>query len=218
MPYIIIIDKNGSIKETNIKEYREKELFKKANFKTSDGFTLQTNWEVVVDKKKHTIAVYGKKNGKAGQENKYEFPPPIDSVLLFGGCVLTKMDNNDNIQDLRISEWNMIYDKLMGGFEDLRSEEEEEEEEEIPEGMKISKDGYLCDDFIVDDDDEIDYDNLSLEEEEEEDEEKKEDIIKKDKKKVKNVKTTKTQTHPIMIDSENEYLDYQSELSEEEYL
>lgn len=221
MPYIIIIDKNGSVKEMNVKEYRENELFKKANFKTSDGFTLQTQWEV---DKKNTISVYGKTNGKAGQENKYEFPPPIDSVLFFGGCVLTKMENNSNIQDLRMTEWNIIYDKLMGGFEDLEGDVEEEEEEEIPSGMKLNKEGYLCDDFIVEDDDDIDYDNLSLDEDEDEDEEEEEEVVKKEKNKAKYIKKVKvikkkTQTiQPKPIENENVFLDYQSELSEEEYL
>lgn len=226
MPYIIIIDKTGTVKEMNIKEFRENELFKKANFKSPEGFLLQTKWDVVLDNKQNTISVYGKTNGKAGQENKYDFPPPIDSVLFFGGCVLIKMGNDSMIQDLRITDWNIIYDKLMGGFDDLdgNEEEEEEEEEDIPPGMKLSKDGYVCDDFIVEDDDEIDYDNLSVEEEEEEEEED-EIIVKNNKKKrvkpFKTVKTAKIQKLKQIIkmnEPENVFLDYQSELSEEEYL
>ena len=226
MPYIIIIDKTGTVKEMNIKEFRENELFKKANFKSPEGFLLQTKWDVVLDNKQNTISVYGKTNGKAGQENKYDFPPPIDSVLFFGGCVLIKMGNDSMIQDLRITDWNIIYDKLMGGFDDLdgNEEEEEEEEEDIPPGMKLSKDGYVCDDFIVEDDDEIDYDNLSVEEEVEEEEED-EIIVKNNKKKrvkpFKTVKTAKIQKLKQIIkmnEPENVFLDYQSELSEEEYL
>jgi hypothetical protein len=54
------------------------------------------------------------------------------------------------------------------------TEEEEDEQNEMHPGMKLTKDGYLCDDFIVDDE-ETDYDNLSLEDDnnEEEDEVKK---------------------------------------------
>jgi len=164
MPYIIVIDKNGNIKEMNIKEYKENELFKKANFKSSEGFLLQTTWDVLQDNKDYKISVYGKTNGKAGQENKYEFPPPIDSVLFFGGCVLTNMSKSGSILDLRVSVWHSIYDKLMDGFEDLHENEENDEEEdeqnEIHPGMKLTKDGYLCDDFIVDDE-ETDYDNIT---------------------------------------------------------
>ena len=44
MPYILVIDKLGAIKETNIKEYKEEDLYKKANFKSAVGFALQTTW------------------------------------------------------------------------------------------------------------------------------------------------------------------------------
>ena len=222
MPYIIIIEKSGNVKEMNIKEYKESDLFKKVNFKSAEGFMCQTNWELVINKKKYNIAVYGKINGKAGQENKYEFPPPIDSVLFFGGCVLTNMSANGSIGDLRISEWNVIYDQLMDGFEDLEETEEEEEEEvnDILQGVKISKDGYVCDDFIVDDD-EIDYDNLSVDEEDDNEEEEEEEIlvVKKNKPAVKRTKTIKSKSTEVNIPiAVNNYLDYQSELSEEEYL
>jgi hypothetical protein len=224
MPYIIIIEKNGTVKEMNIKEYRETELFKKAGFKSSDGFLLQTKWNIVVEQKKHTLSVYGKTNGKAGQENKYDFPPPIDTVLFFGGCVLTNFGADSTIHDLRIRDWNMIYDKLMGGFDDLdeNEEEEEEEEEDIPAGMKLSKDGYVCDDFIVDDDEDIDYDNLSVEEDEAEDEAEEEEVMVKEVKPkiAKPVKIVKPAKKPTIkpIETENVLFDYQSELSEEEYL
>jgi len=225
MPYIIIIDKNGNIKEMNIKEYKESELFKKVNFKSPEGFLLQTKWNINLEKKNYQISIYGKINGKAGQENKYEFPPPIDSVLFFGGCVLTNQNHNhnDSISDLRISEWNAIYDKLMNGFEDLdETEDENDLDDELLDGMKIGKDGYALDDFIVDDD-EIDYDNLSLEEEDE----TKEEYIntKQNKSKINNSKNNssikKKKTTQLELNDtieNNEYLDYQSELSEEEYL
>ena len=91
MPYIIVIEKNGNVKETNIKEYNQVDLYKKANFKSSDGFILHHKWNI----EKNTIAIYGKINGKAGQENKYEFPPPIDNILFFGGCVLVSENPSD---------------------------------------------------------------------------------------------------------------------------
>jgi len=225
MPYIIVIDKNGNIKETNIKEYKENELFKKANFKSSEGFLLQTTWDILLDDKTYHISVYGKTNGKAGQENKYEFPPPIDSVLFFGGCVLTNMSKSGSILDLRVSEWHSIYDKLMDGFEDLHdNEDDDEQEEDINDIGPLTKDGYVCDDFVVDDD-ETDYDNLSLEDEEEEEIEQKK-IKSKNKGKKVSVSVSKKNTKKISIDLQvldaihdtDNMLDFQSELSEEEYV
>ena len=214
MTYIVIIDKNGIIKETNIKEYNSLELYKKANFKSAEGFSLQHKWIVGTNQQ---IAIYGKKNGKAGQENKYDFPPPIDTVLFFGGCVLVSENilEPNKINDLRITEWKTIYEKLMGGFEDLKDtdEEEDDEEEEDKEPNE-----YVCDDFLVEDDD-IDYDDLSVEEEEEEEDKiiskKKKNNKKKDKKSSK-----KDKTGDIIMttnNNDNTYLDCQSELEEEEY-
>ena len=229
MPFIIIIDKSGNVKEMNIKEYKESDLFKKANFKSPEGFLCHTKWQSTIDKKKYKIAVYGKINGKAGQENKYEFPPPIDSVLFFGGCVLTNMLDNGSIGDLRISEWNAIYDQLMDGFEDLATEDETEEEDDdvnILPGMKVSKEGYLCDDFVVVDE-EIDYDNLSVDDEDDSDDEieseEEKPVTKKKVKRNIKIKIPKTTNANKIIEPKieldvNNYLDYQSELSEEEYL
>ena len=49
--------------------------------------------------------------------------------------------------------WEKIYEKLMGGFEDLIDDDEESEEDYIPPQFK-TKQGYSKEDnFIVDDDD-----------------------------------------------------------------
>ena len=218
MPYIVIIDKTGIIKETNIKEYNSSELYKKANFKSAEGFSLQHKWIVGTNQQ---IAIYGKKNGKAGQENKYDFPPPIDNVLFFGGCVLVSecIVEPNKINDLRITEWKAIYEKLMGGFEDLKDTDEEVDDDDEEEDDKEPNE-YVCDDFLVEDDD-IDYDDLSVVNEEEEEEEeviskKKKNNKKKDKKSSKKEKTGDIMT-AISNDNDNTYLDCQSELEEEEY-
>jgi hypothetical protein len=214
MPFIIVIDKTGKVKETNLKEYNKNDLYKKANFKSAEGFLPQHKWEVECNHTKHNIVVYAKKNGKAGQENKYEFPPPIDSILFFGGCVLISEDVSDTnkIINLRVSDWNSIYENLMGGFEDLEEDDEEDDEDKEPNE-------YVCDDFVVEDDD-IDYDDLSAQEEDDEEE----IITKKKNSKTKNKKNTnKNPSKKITIEldlsceNENTYLDCQSELEEEEY-
>jgi hypothetical protein len=99
--------------------------------------SLQHSWKTLT----HDIQLYAKKRGKAGHENKYEFPPPVDSVLYFGSCLLVNPSG-----DLTIEMWNDFYESIMQ-FEDI--EESEEEEEEIPEG-EFSH-GYLKDGFVVSD-------------------------------------------------------------------
>ena len=54
-----------------------------------------------------------------------------------------------------MEDWNKIYEKLFGGFEDLADttladEQEEDELENVPKEKK-TKNGYLKDGFVVDD-------------------------------------------------------------------
>ena len=148
---LLIVEKNGSIKESVLKSWNEEELYKKAGFKTNQGFKLATTWKVDnINKKSYQIRVYGKTEGRATQENKYEFPPPIDNTLFFGSCLIVSM-NGDEPLSLTTAEWTCIYDKLYGGFESVGSEDSEEESDEYDDVPK-TKSGYAKDGFIVDDD------------------------------------------------------------------
>ena len=156
---IIIIDKGGSLKTLTVKDYKVDELYKKCGFKKIDGFNLQVEWPVKLDGQRYLVQMYGKLDGKANMENKYDFPPPIDKNLYFGSCALVGMirddSNNREHINLSIELWNKIYEKLFGGFEDLaltcaEDEEEEDELENVPKNMKTKKGGYLKDGFVVD--------------------------------------------------------------------
>ena len=168
---VIIVDKTGTLKTLNIKDYKEDELYKKCGFKKMDGFNKQTEWSVKCDGNKYVIAAYGKISGKANCENKYDFPPPIDTTLFFGSCCLVALIKNDdgvgvNLCNLSVELWEKIYEKLFGGFEDLAvtcNEDEEEEDElaNIP-AEKKTKQGYLKDGFVVDTDSTEEGDELVL--------------------------------------------------------
>lgn len=156
---IIIVDKGASLKTLTVKDYKEEDLYKKCGFKKADDFTLQVEWPLKLDGQKYSIAMYGKLNGKANMENKYDFPPPVDKQLYFGSCALVGMirddSNNKSLINLTVDLWNKIYEKLFGGFEDLtltcvEDEEEEDELENVPKHMKTKKGGYLKDGFVVD--------------------------------------------------------------------
>ncbi len=165
---VLIIEKNGDIKQLNIKEYKEDELFKKCGFKKSEGFNKQTEWtNIKIDGTKYNISLYAKEDGKANSENKYEFPPPVDNKLFFGCCALichSKTDGKKNITNLNIELWKKIYEKLFGGFEDLavgslNDEYEEDELVNISKDKKTKKGGYLKDGFVVDSDGDCDDDD-----------------------------------------------------------
>jgi len=157
---VIIVEKAGVLKMLAIKEFKEEDLFKKCGFKKSEDFNKQTEWNVKCESKKYLISVYAKVDGRANSENKYDFPPPIDTKLFFGNCaILAKVKNDEGKQmytNLSLELWEKIYEKLFGGFEDLVStaiedENEIDELENVPKEKK-TKQGYLKDGFVVDTD------------------------------------------------------------------
>ena len=223
MPAIIIVEKLGSIKQVNFKNYDENELYKKAGFKTAEGFKCHTSWTIDMDSKKYTISVYGKTSGKANQENKYEFPPPIDNTLFFGNCVIVKkMESNPNeVVDLSESAWNDIYETLYGGFEDLGDEDTEDEDDDDDDDVPRTKSGYAKDGFVVDDDEDDDDEDDDIDDDVDDDEEEI-PVKPKTKRVTKSKKNSAIKSVFDLKPIENvvieNYLDCTSELVEEEYV
>lgn len=205
---VVIVEKNASLKLLTIKDYKEEDLYKKCSFKKSEGFIVQTIWNTKLNGQKYAVELWAKSEGKAGTENKYEFPPPVDKTLFFGACILVGYLRDDSeektIFNLTVPLWTAIYEKLFGGFQDLTSknlevedEDDEEELDEIPKEKK-TKTGYLKD--IIDSNSE-----------QEEDEEYASDSNSDE--------CTDTDNTLENIDEEEELelLDVGSELSEESY-
>jgi len=208
---IIIVERLGSLKLLSIKDFKQEELFKKCGFKKSEDFNKQTEWTVKYDGNKYIIQVFAKCEGRANSENKYDFPPPIDTKLFYGSCAIVaqikKQDGSRCYINLSIYLWNKIYEKLFGGFEDLASTAKEDEEEEdelanVPKEKK-TKNGYLKDGFVVDSSDTEETILSSSESEDDEDDEDDEDEEKN------------TENHDN--EEEIEIEDIGSELSEESY-
>ena len=160
--------------------------------------------------KKWSVSVYAKTEGKANMENKYDFPPPIDSTLFFGSCALVcqqiKDDGSLEYVSLSVEQWEKFYEKLFGGFENLADtaaadEEEEDELANVP-AIKKTKQGYLKDDFVVEDEEEGDAeeaDEYDIEDDEDSD----------------NLEESSGTDEDDELEGELE--DFGSELSEEEY-
>jgi hypothetical protein len=157
MTSILIVEKGGNLKSLSVKDYQEDELFKKCGFKKADGFSKHNDWTIKLSGSKYVVSVYGKTEGKANGENKYDFPPPIDNILFFGSCALVchKVEGSTTaICNLTLDLWEKMYEKLFGGFEDLAAtcaedEAEIDELENVPKEKK-TKQGYLKDGFVVD--------------------------------------------------------------------
>lgn len=220
MPKIVVIDKSGTVKTVSVKDFTAETLYKKAGFKTGDGFKLQHTWGAD-DGLDHLIKLYAKKNGKAGQENKYDFPPPVDSALFFGQCILVGGDlTTGEVVDLTEDDWEEIYEFLFGGFEDLDSDDEDDDEDDVETEdeletiqkttgviVKQTKQGYAKDGFIVDDDEE--------EEDEKSSDEESDDTPPPKKLLVKGRKPVAPQ---ILTPVSQVVEDCESELSEESYV
>ena len=209
---VVIVSKTGKLTEadivtntvTGIQELTEI-LSKKCDNKKSTGFSCYHTWRVrnknnrfgfgndlATSVKYVYVDLWAKTDGRAGQENKYELPPPIDEIIFFGNIALVARVDKEVACDLTVQRWNMIYEKLFGGFHDLVAEEDDEisedELETVDKKLK-TKHGYLKDGFVVDshhnsdneddengeddyDDDEEDEDENDLgQEDDEEDEE-----------------------------------------------
>ena len=218
---ILLVDKTGVIKESLIKSFNADDLYKKAGFKTAEGFELAHQWTLsdgVI------VSLYGKTSGKAGQENKYDFPPPVDKVLFFGSCILV----SDKIA-LKKTEWEAYYEELFGGFEDIGEEDSEvsEDDDDESEGLPRTKAGYVKDGFVVDDEDEDDDEDDDDEDVDEIDDDEVEEVVVVTKKQKrgdsKRGGTSKRNGKPTVFEKiettteDNFFLDCTSELEEEAY-
>jgi hypothetical protein len=167
----LIVEKNGTLKETTVKNINKDELYKKCGFRKPDGFECRTTWEnVKVSNHTHTIQLWAREDGKNDTENKYEFPPPVDTNLFFGSCALIQINNSDeSIMNLTKDLWLKIYEVLFGGFDDLDEEDDDEVDElnNVKKTMKTKKTGYLKDGFVVDDSDEEENEGDSEKDEDE---------------------------------------------------
>lgn len=169
---IIIVERLGTLKTLSIKDFKQEELYKKCGFKKAENFNKQTEWNnIKYDGKKYFIQIFAKANGKANSENKYDFPPPIDTKLFYGSCAIVAQvkqdDGSKSYYNLTLPLWNKIYEKLFGGFEDLGATAKEDEEEEdelanVPKEKK-TKHGYLKDGFVVDSSDTEELSSLDSE-------------------------------------------------------
>lgn len=151
----IIIEKTGAIKEVFVKSITVEELYKKCGFRKEEGFENRNTWDnVKVGNHMYNVQLWGKIDGKANTENKYDFPPPFDTQLLFGNCALVQVDKKGSFMSLNKDQWLKIYESLFGGFEDIDNEDEDvsepDELESIKKDMKTKKGGYLKDGFVVD--------------------------------------------------------------------
>ena len=175
MVKVVVIDKNCNKKETTL-NYSVDEFYKKCNYRNNNNFDVRHTWEFKESGETYYISVFAKDKGRANSENKYDLPPPIDTLLYYGTLLIVKTFTNENFEkenldNLNLEDWEKCYEKLFGGFESLGEDDSEETDEldDISDSEK-TKEGYHKDGFVVDDDDEEDEDYIPDEDEDEESE------------------------------------------------
>jgi len=141
---IIIVDKGGTVKDQKVKELSRDILYKKCGFKKDNEFCMRQSWDIN-DHGLCKLEVWARDIGKAGTENKYELPPPIDKQLYFGSIALVGVDTQGDLTSLTTTQWTLIHEHLFGGFEELSDEE--------------SSDESTDDDHVIESVDDIEKDN-----------------------------------------------------------
>lgn len=126
---VILIDKTGTTKEIGITDPTT--LFKKAGFKTGDGFDEIFVWEIVWEDVKYTISLFAKKTGRV-PKNAYGFPPPLEDASFYGNCILMCHEH-----DLTVKIWDNLFESIYEKYDeddDESAEEEEDDYEAVDEG------------------------------------------------------------------------------------
>jgi hypothetical protein len=160
MANLVLIEPNGTLKNLKTKEINNDILYKKCGFRVNDDFLPRHTWRVQLSTELYIVSLWGKKNGKANFENKYDLPPPLDKDLYFGTCVLVRTNDAGGFIDLDKDTWEKIYAKLFGGFEDIGDADEYSEDElENVDPALLTAHGYLKDDFVVSDKEAIENDS-----------------------------------------------------------
>ena len=201
MKKVVIIEKGGSLKDANIKKFSTETLFKKCKFKNNENFEARHTWKL---NDTLNVTLFAKNVGRANSENKYELPPPVDKDLFFGYMILCAHTDqnltNENINNFNVESWKKLYDKLMGGFDDLEEEEDRSEDEEDIDPDDLDDNGYLKNSFLAADDE-------SVGKEDESDEEKE----------FSGAETESDGEFPGSSDEESQPVEEDSELDEESY-
>jgi len=167
---VIVINKHCTIQEKQVDIFNQFTLNKLYSNSKNIKISCLHLWSVQNDR---CIGIFGTSYGMFGGENKYELPPPVDNVLLFGNIIIVgfnsiieNIDQNNIFQcplfSLKKNDWEQYYEYLFGGFESItNSEDETETSSDIYDSLEKTKSGYALDGFVVDDDEEISYHNGS---------------------------------------------------------
>jgi DNA-directed RNA polymerase subunit M/transcription elongation factor TFIIS len=155
--------------------------------------------------KTFVLFLIGYTNGKAGTENKHEFPPPHDTILAFGDIMLIASKDENSFSNpvaFKPEDYETFYSKAFGGFEDLDSDDEDDDDDDFIEEEVETNEVFDNDDIEAAEED--NYDNQSYVSEE-----SVEIVVKKERKKKVPITIQQVNIHPdkqLKVDSEKNSL------------
>lgn len=105
MNNIIIIEKNGDIKNTLIDDINR--LYKFCNYRNNNDFKLIYTWNYNI----YIYELYGKTKGKKINKNMTKLPSYISNEL-YGNICIIKKDLNNNLSQLNTKDWELWYNNI----------------------------------------------------------------------------------------------------------
>jgi len=80
---VVLIDKKGTVITKKVRNCRIETLYKKCKCTNNQDFEKRHTWS----HNNNYISLYARDEGRANTENKYDLPPPLDTVLYFGTMI-----------------------------------------------------------------------------------------------------------------------------------
>ena len=93
MVQVVIVEKNSNCKNGKLTDFTIEAKAKKCGFSKTDNFEEQHRWLIKIGSESLILILFGKQTGRANSENKFDFPPPVDSNLFFGNMLILAYKN-----------------------------------------------------------------------------------------------------------------------------
>ena len=128
---ILLIEKDGSICEKNIKTIMLNKLYSVCGYRTNKDFEKLYEWKF----DENIYELYGKKCGKKDKENNFKFP--VINETYYGSLCIVKKNGS-----ITLDEWNIFYmsftyeSKDSNDINDFESELDIERESESNESIE----------------------------------------------------------------------------------
>ncbi len=120
---IILVDKNGTLSQKQVKSFDK--LYTSCNYRNDNNFELLHTWS----KEDIEYELYGKKHKKLNNENTYSFTG-IQTIFYGNLCIVKK--TNGEPASIQIKEWEEFHGTFSVKEKEESSDEETLENEVIP--------------------------------------------------------------------------------------